>query len=174
MVRTLLLLRHAKSDHPAGVEDHDRPLNKRGNHAARDIGAYLAKHHLVPSLILSSTSERTKQTTRLMLEGAGVKNHDHIIFSKRLYLSSPGEALRVINELGKDEKSLMVVGHNPCIQQLVTLLFDKGNQKALLESQIKFPTAALAIFEYDAPDWTSLEPRSCKLVDVITPSKEDL
>jgi phosphohistidine phosphatase len=151
-VRRLYLLRHAKSswDDP-GLADHDRPLAPRGRRAAKAIGRHLREQGIEPELILCSTAVRARQTLeRLGLAGAQ--------FAPELYGAGASALLAGLREVPPEVASVMLIGHNPGIQDLARLLagFDE-----------KFPTAALAIIE--CPDWSTLDRGTGVLVGFVRP-----
>jgi phosphohistidine phosphatase len=147
-MKSLLILRHAKSrqDVP-GLADHDRPLNQRGQHDAPRMGRLLARERLVPEMIISSTATRACTTATRVAEACG--HAGPLELTRRLYLSGPLEHLSVVSELGDDAASLMVVGHNPDLEELVHLL--TGESTTL-------PTAALARIELPIDSWSELAP----------------
>ena len=145
----LYLLRHAKSswDDPA-LADHDRPLAPRGRKAAKAIGAYLHEHDIEPELVLCSSAARTRQT----LERVGLTGQ----IEDTLYGAGASALLARLHEVPDDVASVMLIGHNPGMQQLA---FD------LAGLDDKFPTAALATLECDG--WSDLE--RAELVDYVKP-----
>jgi len=122
-MKTLLLLRHAKSswDHPE-LHDHDRPLNKRGKKEAPIVGTYLKENGLVPDLILSSTARRARDTAQAVLEESGFSGE--IDLRQDLYLSDAACYLDILRSLPDDASRVLVVGHNPDLEELLTLLTD--------------------------------------------------
>jgi len=145
-MKTLLVLRHAKSSwEDPGLKDHDRPLNPRGVHDAPRMGRLLVEEDLVPSRIITSTANRARSTAEL---AAGVmEDRPEIEETRELYLASPHTILDVIADLGDSADPLMVVGHNPGLTALVTLLTDVCEE---------LPTAALAAIELDIDDWDEI------------------
>lgn len=131
--RTLLLLRHAKSDwsHP-GLSDRERPLNKRGLHDAPRMGRLLVEQNLVPHVILSSDAVRARQTCEALVSSSGFRGE--LRYSGRLYLAEPETYLDALSEVAKCVPCVLLVGHNPGISNLVALL--TGNT-------CEMPTAAL-------------------------------
>jgi len=136
-------MRHAKSswDHP-GLADHDRPLNKRGQRAAQQMGAWLAQQGLSPPVVLASTAVRVQETLeRLVPELAAVPE---IITLECLYPGSPLELLRSIGQIHNDHAAVLVLGHNPAMETLVGTI---GKQS------VHFPTAAVAQVLADNAAW---------------------
>lgn len=166
-MKTLYLLRHAKSSYPQEVDDFERSLNAQGKKAATQMGNYIKEQLAVPDKILCSSATRAQQTARAVSRVLDIE--DKIAYSDRLYLASAGDILRAINVLTDDVNTTMLVGHNPGIAHLAELLIKDGNQDAQYSIQNKYPTAGLTIFSVDS--WATLEPRSATLRDFITPKQ---
>jgi len=123
MPRTLLLMRHAKSSWKQGdIPDHDRPLKRRGKRDARAVGRALQRLHLVPDLILTSTATRAHRTARRVAKE--LTPRPPIVEERRLYTGAPGDYLRAIQQLAPDVRTVLLVGHNPAISDLGTLIAD--------------------------------------------------
>ncbi|AUX78170.1 SixA phosphatase family protein [Sinorhizobium fredii] len=163
--RRLMLLRHAKSAWPEGVADHRRPLAGRGRKAAPVIGAYMAEQGLVPDLALVSTARRAQETWELVAEAlpASVDSRDAV----GIYEVAAKAILGVIRGVEPSVRSLLLVGHNPGMEELALLLAGEG--EALPRLREKFPTAALAVIDFDAGQWSEIEPSSGRLVRFVTP-----
>ena len=157
MSRTLLLLRHAKSswDDP-NLADFDRPLAPRGVKATPRMAAYLRKHKLQPELTLCSPAMRTMQTWRLIAEG--LQGEIEVKPLRDLYLSPPSRLLRVLKRVPPDIQCVMLVGHNPALEHLAgALAGPKSKKKALSRLRGKFPTAALAVVEFETDTWSDID-----------------
>lgn len=167
-MRRLLLLRHAKSDWSRpGQPDHARVLSSRGERAAPLMGRYLAEHGLVPQHAIVSTAERTRQTWQGL--GKAVTRQPRVVYDERIYEAAPADLLAAIGDAPADAESLLVVGHNPGMQSLALALTGGGSAQARDALAAKFPTAALAVLDFDAADWTSLMPGSGRLERFVTP-----
>ncbi len=168
MIR-VLLLRHAKSDwSDAGLGDRDRPLSKRGRESAPVVARHMREKGWIPDLVLSSPSTRTRQTVGLVLDRLGTS--PNIIFDEALYDFGSGERLLAsIKEHGGNSPTLMVVAHNPAIERLALMLAGNGDAELLAAMQRKFPTAALAIIDFEAKAWSSIKPGKGTLSAFITP-----
>jgi phosphohistidine phosphatase len=171
-VKRLLLLRHAKAV-PAGsgVEDHDRELMARGREDAPTIGRYMQVRKFGPDLILCSTSRRTAETADLvMAELSGTKKID---FEDALYLAEPRTIHAAIRGAPEKAKSLLIVGHNPGLEQLATLLAREPVKRKerdrfdLIEE--KFPTGALAVLDFDVSRWRDVAEGQGALIDFVRP-----
>ncbi len=163
MMKTLLLLRHAKSSwkHPE-LHDHDRPLNKRGLKEAPKVGAYLKDHDLVPDLILSSTARRAQDTAQAVHEASGFSGD--IDLYQDLYLSDTACYLDILCRLPDDANRVLVVGHNPDLEELLTLLTDANEPMA---------TASLAQVDLPISSWQELnEATDGRLQLLWTPREE--
>lgn len=168
-MRTLLLLRHAKSgwDDPQ-LGDHERPLAKRGARDAARIGDYLAKHDLVPDLVLCSDAVRTRATLTIVLsrvEGAAPR----IVYDRRLYLAEPDAIVAALAEVDAATDRVMVIGHNPGMHALALGLTGSGAGKALAQLALKYPTAGLAVIDFDADGWDRLAAGKGTLRAFVTP-----
>lgn len=159
-MKTLLILRHAKSswDNPT-LSDYDRPLNKRGKRDAPRIGKHLNQHGLVPDCILTSSAKRARKTASKVAKASGYT--DKIIRLDDLYLAPPGVYFEYLKELSDKCQCVMVVGHNPTMEQLVSHLSGELH---------RMPTAAIAHFELHVEGWQLLDlSTKGKLVNLWTP-----
>ena len=166
-MKRLYLLRHAKSswDDPT-LADHDRPLAPRGRRAAKVMAEHLRRKGIAPELVLCSPSRRTRQTLTRIAPGLG-KNAD-VQIEPELYAASAPDLLEVLREVPDEVESVMLIGHNPGIQDLALSLAGGGSEVARVSS--KFPTAALATLELDG-SWRQLEPGSAELVSFVKPKE---
>ena len=142
MMKHLLVMRHAKSDWSnATLSDHDRPLNKRGLRNAPRMGELLRDEELVPDLILCSSAKRAKMTAqRLDLPC-------QIVVSTDFYAADTFTWIEALSHLEEDIQIAMLIGHNPELEELVELL--SGSWE-------KFPTAAIACFDWDIVTWNEV------------------
>ena len=139
----MLILRHAKAEPDSGEGDEQRPLAKRGRRAAERVGELLSD--TLPELVLSSTSLRTRETVERLRKGAG--SLGKVEFSSELYLASPSTCLRVLAERGGEAKRVMLVGHNPGLEELVTVLTGE---------HVSLPTAGLAECALEVERWSDI------------------
>lgn len=171
-MKRLLLLRHAKTE-PAGpdIEDHERELLARGRLDAPAMGLYLAAKKYLPDLILSSSARRTVETSEAVIEKLPRKQH--VEYTDRLYLAGAREMLSVVRSAKATATTLLVVGHNPGIEQLASLLSRQPVKRKerdrfdLIEE--KFPTCALAVLDFDVARWRDVAPGRGELVDFVRP-----
>ena len=156
--RTLVLLRHAKSAYPDGVDDHDRPLAPRGEREAGLAGDWLRGGSVEPPVqaVLCSTATRTRQT----LARTGIDAPVH--FVDRLYGAMPGAVIGEINAAAEvfdfDVRTLLVIGHEPAMSSVALALGGAPgtNETAAGRISTKYPTSALAVLRIDGP-WRDLE-----------------
>src|SRR5262245_20468288 len=142
-MRRLLLLRHAKAERlQSGGRDHDRILAKRGRDDSAAIGAYLVRHKLVPDHALVSTSARTRETWGLVAKSFA--KPPPVEFEGSIYEAAPEAILKAIRATEASVKTLLVVGHNPGMQQLAALLVASGDVEARQRLLEEFPTSAFA------------------------------
>jgi phosphohistidine phosphatase len=171
-VKRLLLLRHAKTV-PAspGIEDHERELMARGREDAPKIGRYIRAEAYAPDLILASTSRRTTETVELVTEV--LEGTQHITYMEGLYLAEPDVILSIVRLVSDGVKTLMIVGHNPGMEQVATLLarepVKRKERDRFDRIEEKFPTAALAVFDFDATRWRDIAPGQGVLKDFVRP-----
>jgi len=167
-MRRLMLLRHAKSDQSgAAVNDRDRPLNPRGRRAASAVGAYLVQAKLVPSIVLCSTSKRTRETfTRL---AAAFAAPPRVEYEEELYLADAGTMLALIRSLPDAAASAMLIGHNPGMHHVACDLAGSGSADARHRLNSKFPTAALAVLDFRVDHWSGVVHGGGRLERYITP-----
>jgi phosphohistidine phosphatase len=171
-MRRLLLLRHAKSDWSVGGQrDIDRALAERGRKVAPLMGDYLARHRLRPDRIVVSSARRTRETCDLILPA--FKDVPPVAFEPRIYEAPPKALLEVVRASAVDAHSLMVIGHNPGIQELASLLMAQGDIRARQSLLEKFPTAALAVIDFPIDRWSDIAPHTGRLDRFITPKMLD-
>lgn len=166
MARELLLLRHAKSDWDGNAaSDIDRPLAKRGKRDAPRIGEWLYREGLVPSLILSSPAERARETTLRVCKGLDYKKRD-IRWEPAIYEADLETLLAVLSGYAQWPNTLLMVGHNPGLEELLRYLADEEVDE--LKDEKLLPTAALARLEMP-DDWCALEAGSAMLSRIVRP-----
>ncbi len=163
---TLLLLRHAKSAWPRGMADQDRCLAERGKIAAPMIGAFMEKQKLHPDLVLVSPATRAQETWELVkpFVTAGDEREE-----PRIYEAQAPYILDVIRDIPATVGVLMLVGHNPGMEDLSRMLSHSGEASALERMRYKYPTAGLAILQFDAGQWADIDWQTGYLADFVTP-----
>ena len=157
MARTLVVVRHAKSDWGQAMPDEKRPLNDRGRREAPLIGRWLAEHVDALDLVVCSPATRARQTWRL---AAGtlppsVKAH----YDERVYAAGPRELMAVVEELDDGVGTAVLVGHNPGLAELVELLCGE---------RVELKTSAVAVLRWEGT-WADVWARRAALVTHATP-----
>src|ERR1700758_5195760 len=138
--RTLLLMRHAKSDYPTGVVDRERPLAPRGIREAGLAGKWLRSSVPPIDAVLCSTAARARQT--LLRTGLDAP----VTFAERLYDAVPGTVIGEINGVDEGVATLLVVGHEPAMSNVALGLAGRSSSRAAAERvSAKFPTSAIAV-----------------------------
>ena len=150
-MRRLILLRHAKSDHPAGMPDRDRPLAERGRAAAPRMGAYLAEAGLRPDHVMISPARRTVETWEAVSGCLGGLAPETV---PMIYEAPAPRVLDAIRTAPDSATCLLLVGHNPGIQDLAVELAGRGDRRARRATQI--PTAAVAVIDFQADSWAGI------------------
>jgi phosphohistidine phosphatase len=170
-MKRLYLLRHAKAAQAEpGGDDHARALTVRGVADAETMARYLRKSGAKPERVLISTSARTIQTADLVLRELEGSRTD---YRDGLYLAQPGKIIAMLKALPAKLSEVMVVGHNPGLEELAALLAREPARRKERERRgeldEKFPTAALAVLDFDISRWRDLKPGSGKLDDFVRP-----
>ena len=169
-MRRLILLRHAKSDRPAGVADHERPLNDRGRRAAPAVGADLAREGFRPDLALVSTATRTRETWAAIAAPLGAPEAR---WHHEIYEASAERILGVIRGAPDEAGTVIVVGHNPGLGDLAAALAGEGPRKVLTRLATEFPTAAYAVIGFDTDHWAEIAPNLGRLERFVRPRDID-
>ena len=166
MRHTLILLRHAKSDWPDGVPDHERPLTGRGRRDAPRTGTWLVENGRVPDRAAVSTALRTQETYELAAEAFPAS--PEVELTDDLYAASAGEMLEVIRRTPEGVGTLIVVSHNPGTQNLALALADETHPDLVAKVHAGYPTNTLTVLEFDG-EWATLDPAAASIVAVESP-----
>jgi phosphohistidine phosphatase len=160
-LKRLFLLRHAKSSwEDEDLPDHDRPLAPRGRKAAKRMAKHLRDEGIAPSLVLCSSARRTRQTLERVEPRGAVR------VERELYGASASQLLERLRRVPDETQSVMLIGHNPAVQELALELAADGDQLADVER--KFPTCALATLSLPGT-WSELEAGAAELVAFVRP-----
>jgi phosphohistidine phosphatase len=166
-IKQLFLLRHAKSswDDPE-LADVERPLAPRGRRAAKLVADHIRREEVAPALVLCSPARRTRETLERISPalGEGVS----VEIERGLYAASELSLLERLRALDEGVDAVMLIGHNPGVEQLVTGL--AGSGELLPAVRRKYPTGALATLEF-AGRWRELGPGSARLTSFVTPKQ---
>lgn len=171
-MKQLVLLRHAKAE-PLGPdgEDFDRLLAERGRADAVRVGQFLTEQGAVPDLVLCSAAARTRQTLELMLSGWA--NAPLVRHSPDLYLARWISIINAIRQVREEAATLMVVGHNPGLEEAARILArppqDAKTRKMHQLLQGEYPTAAVAIYDFEIADWSAIERGEGELTSFVRP-----
>lgn len=167
-MKRLMLLRHGKSDwSDSGLEDHDRPLAPRGVKSSRKVGAYLSREALVPERAWCSPAARARGTWDLVLEAIGQDVETE--YRQDLYLAEPPAMLAAIASGPAGCDSLILIGHNPGLDRLTRMLIETGNRSVTASLGDNFPTAGLAVLEFETDDWAAVGPARGRLSRFVHP-----
>ena len=168
----LVLFRHAKSGYPDGVADHDRPLAKRGRHDAPVTGRWLADNGYVPDAVVCSTARRARETWDLAAAGlaeeasgaAASGTGPEVRFEPRVYDATVLGLLMLVREFGEEDRTVLIVGHNPGLAELTIGLADPPPVPPS-----RFPTASVAVLGFPGP-WADATPGGARLLAFATPA----
>ncbi|TFV88956.1 histidine phosphatase family protein [Blastococcus sp. CT_GayMR20] len=163
--RRLLLVRHAEAAH--GAVDADRPLTERGTRQAAAVGGWLTRAGLGPDHVVVSPARRAVQTWERA--AARVGPDPSPVVDLRIYDNTVEALLAIVREAPDDVQTVAVVGHNPSIGLLASVLDGGGgSQAALRDLEAGFPTGTVAVFTLAVP-FSEVAPGIATLVDVATP-----
>jgi phosphohistidine phosphatase len=145
-MKKLLIMRHAKSSwKKPDLTDHERPLKKRGKNDAKRMGKLLKSKKIIPGLIICSTALRAQETADNLV--AGLKYENEVVFTDALYMAEPKNILSAINDHAVNQKTVLIIGHNPGSEALLQILTGK------VES---LPTASIAYIIAKIDKWKDI------------------
>jgi phosphohistidine phosphatase len=164
-MKHLYLLRHAKSSRKdSSLPDHDRPLAGRGRRAAGAIARHLRQQGIEPELVLCSSARRARETLDRVEPALGKST---VRVEDDLYAASACTLLDRLRGVEDTVESVMLIGHNPGLQDLALGLARRSPR--VDELTTKYPTAALATFELSASTWRELDRDTAELADLVRP-----
>ncbi len=167
-MKTVLLLRHAKSDWgDADLADFDRQLAKRGHKDAPRMGEVLLSFDLKPDLIISSPALRARQTTELVAKSCGYKKS--IEWDASFYGGGSEDMFSALQRLPDTVERVLLVGHNPTMEETATDLLSRPEAGWQEHLSIRIPTAGLLCLELPITDWAVLEPGDAVLQWFVIP-----
>lgn len=171
-MKTLTLLRHAKSgwDDPV-ARDFDRPLNDKGRRAAQTMGRHMRDEGLVFDHIVASPAVRVMETLDAIASGYGRKLEP--VWERRIYLASAATLLDVVHELPDGAQRVLMVGHNPGLEDLAMLLVPFGGGALRDRLEEKYPTATLAEMATGAERWRAVAEGQARLDRYVRPRDLD-
>jgi phosphohistidine phosphatase len=160
--RRLVVMRHAKAE-ATGISDHARELTGRGTRDATEAGLWARTTGAVPDHAFVSSAARTRATWSAFCEGAELELEPEL--DPGLYSAGVDAALEVLRSAPADARTVMIVGHNPTMAQLVHLLDDGGSDPATFERlSAGYPTSALTVLGVPDP-WDDLDLATARIVD---------
>jgi phosphohistidine phosphatase len=163
-MKRIHLLRHAKSSwEDATLADHDRPLASRGRRATKSLARHLKREGIEPELVLCSSALRARETLEGISPALGAAS---VSIEERLYGASGTVLIERLREIPDNVQSVLLIGHNPAVQQAALDL--AGTVEAAGELERKYPTGALATFDFDGT-WGALERGSAHLARFVRP-----
>jgi len=170
--KRLFLLRHAKSarDDPF-LDDFDRPLNKRGQRAARAMAEWLAARNLHPDLVLCSAALRTRETLAAVRPALGATTEVQV--DKNLYLADEQtilDILATLDERAQPPAQVMVIAHNPGLEDLALRLVPPAEAETRKRIATKFPTCAFVDLSFAVEDWADIGPARASLNAYLAPN----
>ena len=158
-MKTLFLMRHAKAGpSQAGMADFDRPLVPEGVAASERIGEFIKSEGLVIDAVFSSAAVRARQTVEAVLQAAGLALN--IKYDERIYQAGPLQLLEVLSELERDVTSMLVVGHNPTMEELI---------KLCTQESVHLSAGTLGQIEFEIEQWDEVPGANGALVRTIQP-----
>lgn len=173
-MKRLLLLRHAKAE-GAAADDRKRALIDRGRKDSARMGRFLRKEVYVPDLILCSDSTRTRETLNVALPELGTP--PPVQFLHELYLAESELIISIIRRAPEKCGVLMVIGHNPGLEQcalaLASMPLEKKLRKRYDSMDEKFPTGALAVIDFEVAKWGDIGPGTGELYAFVRPKDID-
>ena len=159
--RELLIMRHGKSDWSTDEPDFSRPLAERGHRDSERMARWIADEGLEPELVVTSPAARAAATARYVIDRLAIDD-SRVLSSAELYLGSLCAWLEALD--GRTERRILVCGHNPGLDDLVTYLASSAPPRTS-EGKL-MTTAAIARFEFK-DDWDALGKGSGRLVQLV-------
>jgi phosphohistidine phosphatase len=135
------------------TRDFDKPLTDHGIHQLEHVRDFLKTHHFLPDLILCSAAVRTRQTLEWIHEALGTESE--VVFDEGLYGINADGLLRKLSDLSNNKSTVLVVGHNPAISEVMQILLNLAN---VAEASVSLPAkpSQLALFRLHTADWMTL------------------
>lgn len=163
-MKQILLMRHAKAgwENPL-LKDFDRPLTERGIKDAFAMGEFIRKSGYLPDMIISSPAKRANQTSTLCVKGASL-SEELISWNREFYYGTVDDYLKAINSATENRDTIMLIGHNPLMENIAGLLLS-----AETNGMMKMSTATLICLECFSSRWNSIEAGTCQLKWMLTP-----
>lgn len=166
--RSIIIMRHAKSDwNTQSLSDFDRPLNKRGTKDAPRMAQWMANQKLKPDLLICSPAQRARQTATEVIKHSKLDDAS-VVFDKRMYLASVNTLLSIIREVDDRYRTIMLIGHNPGLENLAIQL--THDELPLQANGSLMTTANIFQFRVAVP-WSDLEPKQAEFIQLMRPKE---
>lgn len=163
-MKTIMLLRHAKSSRNSSrKKDFDRPLTTRGRKDTSRMGAFIKEVGALPAAIISSPAKRAEQTAQLLIKDAGI-DPSLIRWNKDLYYGGARDYLSTIQKAPEEAMTILLVGHNPLMEETVSLLCNEEGAYA-----VRMPAGALVCIEHPAIGWKQIKAGTARLKWMMIP-----
>lgn len=160
-MKTLLILRHAKTQSDAPAGDRARELTERGYRDAVAMGAHIQNLIGTPDAIITSDATRARQTAEIV--AAAIDFAAPLTMEPRIYAADPDTLLAVVRRIPDEVQMAMIVGHNPGFEELAAALAGKP------EDGVRLPTSGLAVLEFNVDGWDAVRAGAGRLREVTTP-----
>ena len=161
LMKSLLVLRHAKTQPDAPAGDHARELTERGHRNADAMGAYIKSLSGTPDAIITSDATRARQTAEIVARA--VDFAAPLTVEPEIYAAGLDTLLGVVRRIPDDVQTAIIVGHNPGFEELAAALAGKADEG------VRLPTSGLALLELDTQHWYAVRPSAGRLREVATP-----
>jgi phosphohistidine phosphatase len=161
-------MRHGKADRHSAGGDRERPLTGRGEEDARRVGEFLREAGMTPDLAVASNARRAKQTLERTLEA--FPGHVTHVIENTIYLATVDHLVEVLRQTPDKARTLLAVGHNPGFAELAYWLAGSGDPAAINHMRSTYPTAALAILDFDTEHWAEVRKGAARLERFVTPA----
>lgn len=162
-MKNLLLMRHAKSDWSTNSSDFERPLNKRGKKDAPFMGRVLNSIQIIPDLIISSPARRTRETALGVIKGLNVKKENILTLLEEIYNGNESDILKHLLILPDEAQTVMLIGHNPTFENLVSGITSAG------KLSVKLPTASVTNITIETETWSDFNIQDAVLECILIP-----
>ncbi|MEO0822138.1 MAG: histidine phosphatase family protein [Pseudomonadota bacterium] len=171
-MKTVILLRHAKSSWmDSELDDHDRPLNRRGKRAAPVTALWIKRNGYLPDRVVCSTSRRTRQTVKRMR--AAVPDLPEPVLEPGLYLAAPQSIVELVSTQPEASERVMLVGHQPGLSACARALVNGSVRPGCHRAFEHFPTAAAAVLQLPVDRWSDVTLHTAEFVDFAMPRELD-
>jgi phosphohistidine phosphatase len=167
-MKRIFLLRHAQAESSHTGSDKDRALTPQGQADATALGHAMKRKNLVPNLILCSAAKRTQQTCEFLKQSAEFTPKNLIM--PELYDARRGDLFAAIQGTGDEIETLMLIGHNPAIYELAVMLASGGPEPLIGDLSEGYAPATLSVFEVPASPWAEIDPKDCKITNLLRAS----